>query len=59
MKNLVNMLVFALASVVTLPALASTPSAPSGPHPQSPSDCQKSHAGDDAKIQACIDGLKK
>lgn len=55
MKNLVNMLVFALATVVTLPALASAhPSTP-----QSPADCQKSHAGDDAKIQACIDGLKK
>lgn len=55
MKNLVNMLVFTLVSVVTLPALANTP--PSTPH--SPADCQKSHAGDDAKIQACIDGLKK
>jgi len=56
MKNLVNMLLFALASFVTLPALANPPSTP---HPQSPADCQKSHAGDDAKIQACIDGLKK
>lgn len=54
MKNLVNMLVFALASVVTLPAFADTP--PSTP--KSPADCQKSHAGDDEKIQACIDGLK-
>jgi len=55
MKNFVSMLVFALMSAVTLPALASTP--PSTP--QSPADCQKIHAGDDAKTQACIDGLKK
>jgi len=55
MKNLVNMLVFALVSVVTLPALANPPHST----PQSPADCHKSHAGDDAKIKACIDGLKK
>lgn len=55
MKNLATILVLALMSAVTLPALASTP--PSAP--QSPADCQKTHAGDDAKTQACIDGLKK
>lgn len=51
MKNLMNMLVFALVSVITLPALANTP--------QSAEECQKAHAGDNVKIQACIDGLKK
>ncbi|MEO6423730.1 MAG: hypothetical protein ABIR84_13935 [Candidatus Nitrotoga sp.] len=54
MKNFVNILVFALVSAVTLPALAKTP--PSTP--KTPADCQKVHAGDEAKIQACIDGLK-
>jgi hypothetical protein len=51
MKNLMNMLLFALVSIVTLPSFASTP--------QSAADCQKTHAGDKDKIQACITGLKK
>jgi hypothetical protein len=59
MKNLVSMLVFALMSAVTLPALASTPSSAPSSAPQSPADCQKIHAGDEAKTQACIGGLKK
>ncbi len=52
MKILMNMLVFALVSVVTLPSFATSV-------PQSAGDCQKAHAGDHVKIQACIDGLKK
>ena len=52
MKNLMNMLVFTLVSVVTLPSFATST-------PQSAADCQKTHAGDNAKIQACIVGLKK
>ncbi|WP_239292784.1 hypothetical protein [Candidatus Nitrotoga sp. 1052] len=52
MKNLMNMLVFALVSVVALPSFATSV-------PQSAADCQKAHAGDNAKIQACIVGLKK
>ena len=52
MKYLINMLVFALVSVVTLPSFATSA-------PQSPADCAKAHVGDNAKIQACIVGLKK
>lgn len=52
MKILMNMLVFALISAVTLPSFATST-------PQSAADCQKAYAGDNAKIQACIVGLKK
>lgn len=52
MKNLMNMLVFALVSVVALPSFASGT-------PQSAADCQKVYAGDKDKIRACIAGLKK
>ncbi|WP_239237413.1 hypothetical protein [Candidatus Nitrotoga sp. BS] len=52
MKNFMDMLVFALAVFVALPSYATS-------IPQSAADCQKAHAGDKVKIQACIDGLKK
>ena len=52
MKNIMSMLVFALVSMVALPSFATSA-------PQSAEDCQKAHAGDHVKIQACIDGLKK
>ena len=51
MKNLIGMLAFTMVAVVSLPAFANAP--------QSVEECQKAHAGDHAKIQACIDGLKK
>ena len=51
MKNLMSMLVFAVVAAVSLPAFANAP--------QSAEECQKAHAGDHAKIQACISGLKK
>ncbi len=52
MKNFMDMLVFAVAVFVALPSYATST-------PQSAADCQKTHAGNHAKIQACIDGLKK
>ena len=52
MKNLLNMLAFTLISVVSMSSFASAT-------PQSAADCQKIHAHDKAKIQACIVGLKK
>ena len=52
MKNLLNMLAFSLVSVVSMLSFASAT-------PQSAADCQKTHAGDKDKIQACIAGLKK
>jgi hypothetical protein len=52
MKNIMSMLVFALVSMVALPSFAAG-------GPQSAEDCIKVHAGDQVKIQACIDGLKK
>lgn len=51
MKNLMNMLLFALVSIVASPSFANAP--------QSAADCEKAHAGDKDKIQACIAGLKK
>lgn len=51
MKNLMNMLAFILVAVVSLPAFANAP--------QSVEECQKAYAGDLAKTQTCIDGLKK
>jgi len=51
MKNLMNMLAFTLVAFVSLPAFANAP--------QSAEECQKAHAGDNVKIQACIDGLNK
>ena len=50
MKNLINMLVFTLVAAVSLPAFANAP--------QTVEECQQVFAGNDAKIQACIDGLK-
>lgn len=50
MKSLMNMLVFTLVAAVSLPAFANAP--------QTVEECQQAFAGDDAKIQACIDGLK-
>jgi len=50
MKSLINMLVFTFVAAVSLPAFANAP--------QTVEDCQQAFAGNDAKIQACIDGLK-
>ena len=48
----IKLLAFTLVSVVSMSSFASAT-------PQSVADCQKIHAHDKAKIQACIVGLKK
>ena len=48
-KLFVTTLVLVLASTMTLPVFAGAP--------QTPADCQRIFAGDDAAIQACIDRL--
>jgi hypothetical protein len=52
MKKLAAALMFAFLGSITLPVFAAD-------EPKSPEDCKKMNAGDDAKIKACIDGLKK
>ena len=52
MKKLAAALMFAFIGSITLPVFAAD-------EPKSPEDCKKMNAGDDAKIKACIDGLKK
>ncbi len=50
-KLLATTLVFVLASTITLPVFAGTP--------QTPEDCQRIYAGDDAAIQNCIASLNQ
>lgn len=52
MKKLASALALAFLASITLPVLAAD-------EPKTPEDCKKMHAGDDAKIKACVDGLKK
>ncbi len=51
MKLFATTLVFVLASTITLPVFAGAP--------QTPADCQRIYAGDDAAIRACIDRLSQ
>lgn len=51
MKLFATTLVFVLASTITLPVFAGAP--------QTPEDCQRIYAGDDASIQACIERLSQ
>lgn len=44
--------VLALMTSMTLVSVFANP-------PQTPEDCQKIYAGDDVKVRACIDSLKK
>jgi hypothetical protein len=53
MKKLVSIL-FAAIAAFSLPMIVSAQD-----KPQTPEDCKKVFAGDDAKVKACIDGLKK
>ena len=48
-KYLVTALILVFVSTITLPVLAASP--------QTPADCQRIYAGDEAAIQACIASL--
>jgi|GEM_PF-2361557 len=50
MKNFMNMLVFVFVAAVSFPAFANAP--------ETVEECQETYAGDEAKIEACIDGLE-
>ncbi len=50
-KYFVTALILVFVSTMTLPVLAASP--------QTPADCQRIYAGDDAAIQACIDSLSQ
>ena len=52
MKNVATALVIAFLGAVTLPVFAAD-------EPKTADECKKVHAGDDAKIEACIKDLKK
>lgn len=52
MRKLAAALIVAFLASITLPVMAAD-------EPKTPEDCKKMNAGDDAKIKACIDGLKK
>jgi hypothetical protein len=52
MKKLIGVLVAAIGLSMPLVTLAQD-------KPQTPEDCKKMSAGDDAKLKACLDSLKK
>jgi hypothetical protein len=52
MKKLAIALLASLFTAIALPVFAADP-------PKTPEECKKAFEGDDAKIKACLDALKK
>ncbi len=50
-KRITTYVLALLVAIVFSPAFANPP--------QTPEDCQKIYAGDDVKVRACIDSLKR
>ena len=56
MKKLATAVIIAFLGSITLPVLAADKPADK---PKTPEECKKLFTGDDAKIKACLDDLKK
>jgi hypothetical protein len=52
MKQTIMAILFAFVGSAVLPVFAADA-------PKTPEDCKKAYAGDEAKIEACIQSLKK